>query len=156
MDTKPNLVELIAPLSLHKRSCWRSETRSRGRSPFQFDNNIRSAPCTVLWPAVSTIRMVGAEMLSAADQDEERFMFSRGAFGVKTRRRRPGSIKATPNAIDGFFHADPAKVRVMKCIGQFVTDGYTEWDVLDNGDIQLRFNTGETFLLTETAIVRLA
>jgi hypothetical protein len=44
----------------------------------------------------------------------------------------------------------------MKRVGRFVTDGYAEWDVLDNGDIQLRFNTGETFLLAETVIVRLA
>jgi len=60
-----------------------------------------------------------------------------------------------PDATDGFCHADPAKVRVMKCMDQFVNDGHAEWDVLDNGDIQLRFNTGETFLLTVTAIVRL-
>jgi len=44
----------------------------------------------------------------------------------------------------------------MKYIGQLVADGLAEWDMLDNGDVQLRFNTGETFLLAETVIIRLA
>ncbi len=44
----------------------------------------------------------------------------------------------------------------MNCIGDLVAGGFAEWDRLDDGDIQLRFNTGETFLLSETVIVRLA
>jgi hypothetical protein len=44
----------------------------------------------------------------------------------------------------------------MISIGQLVADGYAEWAMLDNGDIQLSFSTGETFLLTERAIIRLA
>lgn len=83
-------------------------------------------------------------------------MFSRAASEAKTRRWRRGRTKATPDASAGFFHADPARSLVIKCIGQFVTDGYADWDLLDNGDIHLRFNTGETFLLAETAIIRLA
>ncbi|MEI9995619.1 MAG: hypothetical protein WDM91_13565 [Rhizomicrobium sp.] len=43
----------------------------------------------------------------------------------------------------------------MTCVGQFVADGVADWDKLDNGDIRLRFNTGETFLLSKTAIIRL-
>ena len=49
----------------------------------------------------------------------------------------------------GLVHADPAKALVMTYFGQLVADGYAEWDMLDNGDIELRFNTGETFLLAE-------
>jgi hypothetical protein len=45
---------------------------------------------------------------------------------------------------------------VLTSIGQDVADGYAEWAMLDNGDIQLSFNTGERFLLTERVIVRLA
>lgn len=83
-------------------------------------------------------------------------MFPLGGFGAKTSRRKLRGTKATPDAIAGHFHPDPAKALVMKYIGQLVADGFAEWDVLDNGDIQLRFNSGETFLLGGTVIVRLA
>jgi hypothetical protein len=43
----------------------------------------------------------------------------------------------------------------MTSIGQLVADGCARWAILDNGDIQLSFNTGETFLLTDV-IIRLA
>jgi hypothetical protein len=43
----------------------------------------------------------------------------------------------------------------MKFIGQLVIDGFAEWEMLDNGEIELRFDTGETFILGEKAIVRL-
>jgi hypothetical protein len=83
-------------------------------------------------------------------------MVSPGDFSGKTRRRRLCGTKATPDAIAGLFRADPAKALVMKYIGQLVGSGFAEWDMFDNGDIQLRFNTGETFLLAETVIIRLA
>jgi hypothetical protein len=54
------------------------------------------------------------------------------------------------------FQADPDKALVIKYVGQLVADGLAEWDMLDNGHVELRFNTGETFLLAETAITRLA
>jgi hypothetical protein len=82
-------------------------------------------------------------------------MFSLGAFGAKTGRRRRCCTKATPDAIARLCPADPAKALVMKYIGQLVADGFAEWDMLDNGNIQLRFNTGERFLLAETVIVNL-
>jgi len=83
-------------------------------------------------------------------------MFSVGNFGAKTSRRRLRRTKAPSDPIAGLFDTDPAKARVMKYIGQLVADGLAEWDMLDNGDVQLRFNTGETFLLAETVIIRLA
>lgn len=100
--------------------------------------------------------MVGAEMPGAAAQHGERFMSSGGASGVRMRQRKRCSTKATPKSIDGLFLADPAKTLVMTYIGRFVADGFAEWNVFDNGDIQLRFNTGETFLVTKRVIVRLA
>lgn len=60
------------------------------------------------------------------------------------------------DAIAGLAPGDRAKALVMRHIGQLVADGMAEWHRPDNGDIQLRFHTGETLLLTETAIVRLA
>ena len=83
-------------------------------------------------------------------------MFSRGKFDARPGRRRPRGSKASPNAIAELSRADPAKALVMKCIGELVADGYAAWDVLDNGDVQVRLDTGETFLLAEAVIVRLA
>jgi hypothetical protein len=83
-------------------------------------------------------------------------MFSLGAFDQRTRRRRLRGTRATPDAIAALFRADPAKALVMTCIGQLVADGHAEWDMLDNGDIQLRFSTGEKFLLAATMLIRLA
>jgi hypothetical protein len=60
------------------------------------------------------------------------------------------------DAISRPFQADPAKKLVTKYVRQLVAEGLAEWDVLDNGRVQVRFNTGETFLLAETAITRLA
>jgi hypothetical protein len=79
-------------------------------------------------------------------------MFSRDGFDAKTRRRRPRGTDALAEP----FHADPTKALVMDYFKQLVADGFAKWAMLDSGDIQLRFNTGETFLLTETAITRLA
>ncbi|MEZ2132140.1 MULTISPECIES: hypothetical protein [unclassified Sinorhizobium] len=83
-------------------------------------------------------------------------MFSRGGFDAKRRRRRLRGADATSGAVARPLHADPAKALVMACFDQIVADGFAEWMMLDNGDIQLRFNTGETFVLTETVIIRLA
>ena len=44
----------------------------------------------------------------------------------------------------------------MACIGQLVADGYAEWTMLDDGDIELSFNSGATLLLAERVIIRLA
>ena len=83
-------------------------------------------------------------------------MFPLWDFDAKTSGRRLCGTKAMRDAIAGRFQADPAKTLVMKYFAQLVADGFAEWDMLDNEDIQLRFNTGETFLLTETVIIRLA
>jgi hypothetical protein len=79
-------------------------------------------------------------------------MASLGDFDAKKSRRR----LRTPDAITPLFNADPAKALVMKYIGQLVADGFAELIMPANGDIQLRFNTGETFLLAETVIIRRA
>ena len=83
-------------------------------------------------------------------------MFPRGALGAKMRREKLCGIDATSDAIAGVFHADPAKALVMSYVRRLVVDGYAEWDMLENGDIQLSFRTGETFLLAPTMITRIA
>ncbi|NTF45914.1 hypothetical protein [Rhizobium rhizogenes] len=83
-------------------------------------------------------------------------MFSRGGFDAKASR---GKLPATKEAIDALValaqdNAD--KALVMTYIGQLVADGYAEWTVLDSGEIEVRFTSGETYLLAETTVLRLA
>jgi hypothetical protein len=54
------------------------------------------------------------------------------------------------------FSDDPAKSLVMMYLSQFVNDGYGEWHARDNGDLELRFVTGEIFLMADTTMTRLA
>ncbi|MBM7048515.1 MULTISPECIES: hypothetical protein [Rhizobium] len=79
-------------------------------------------------------------------------MFSRGGFDAKTGRRRPPKIDAVFVAL---AQDNPDKMLVMAHIGQLVADGFAVWDMLDSGEIEVRFNSGEIFLLAETTILRL-
>lgn len=82
-------------------------------------------------------------------------MLPRGGFDAKASRRRQSESHGASDAIAGLVHADPAKTLVMTFIGQLVADGFAEWQMLESGEIDLRFSTGETFILGEKAIVRL-
>ena len=44
----------------------------------------------------------------------------------------------------------------MAYVGQLVSDGFAEWQRIESGDIRLRFHTGETFILSDTAMSRIA
>jgi hypothetical protein len=83
-------------------------------------------------------------------------MFPRGALDAKTRREKLCGTDATFDATAGLFRADPAKALVMTYVRRLVVDGYAEWDMLENRDIQLSFQTGEIFLLARTMIIRIA
>jgi len=83
-------------------------------------------------------------------------MFPRGAVDAKTRREKLCGTDATSDATAGLLRADPAKALVMTYVRRLVVDGYAEWDMLENGDIQLSFQTGEIFLLARTMIIRIA
>ncbi len=83
-------------------------------------------------------------------------MFSRGGFGAKTsRRKQTGAAEATDTLV-ALARDNPDKALVMKYIGQLVADGYAEWAVLDSGEVEVRFTSGETYLLAEATILRLA
>lgn len=82
-------------------------------------------------------------------------MFPRGAFGAKAKRERPGDTDATSDAIAGLVQDDPAKALVMTCFRRLVAGGYAEWHMPENGGVQLRFHTGETYLLAKTTITRI-
>jgi hypothetical protein len=72
------------------------------------------------------------------------------------RRWKLRGAEATPDAIASPTRFDTAKALVMTYVGQLVLDGYAEWDMLENGDVHLRCRTGETFLLAEAVIIRIA
>jgi hypothetical protein len=82
-------------------------------------------------------------------------MFSRGGFGSKANRRKLPGTGEVIDALVALAQGNPDKALVMKTIGQLVADGYAEWDMLDNGEVELRFTSGETYLLAETTILRL-
>ena len=77
-----------------------------------------------------------------------------GELGTKAQHERTCGILTMPDSLTGRFAADPAKALVMSHIGQLVSDGYAEWSLLDNGDVELRFLSGEVFLLADTTITR--
>jgi hypothetical protein len=53
-------------------------------------------------------------------------------------------------------YADPDKARVMGWIDGLVPAGHAEWGVLGNGDVELRFMTGEVFRFSEELVIRVA
>jgi hypothetical protein len=83
-------------------------------------------------------------------------MFPPGARGAKTRRPRRCRIEATCDTIAGPVETNPAKAIVMTHLRRLVVDGHAEWDRRENGDIHLRLQTGEAFLLAHTTITRIA
>jgi len=90
-------------------------------------------------------------------QDEESFeaMSPTGELGNKAQHERTCGTRLMPDSLTGRFAVDPAKALVVSHIGQLVSDGYAEWSLLDNGDVELRFLSGEVFLLADATITRL-
>lgn len=83
-------------------------------------------------------------------------MFSRGGFDANASRRKLPGTEAAIDALVALADGNPDKALVMKYIGQLVVDGYAEWEMLGGGEVEVRFTTGETYLLAETTILRLA
>jgi hypothetical protein len=81
-------------------------------------------------------------------------MFPLGGRDARTRRAKTGRTVAASDNIAGRFYGDPAKALVMIHIGQCVRDGHAEWTTLDNGDVELRFFSGEVFLLADATMTR--
>jgi hypothetical protein len=72
-------------------------------------------------------------------------------FGHQIRASPPGYCSA------GWCnYADPDEAREMGWTGGLVRAGHTEWVVLGNGEVELRFTTGEVFRFSEELIMRVA
>jgi hypothetical protein len=61
----------------------------------------------------------------------------------------------SPVARDDRTAVDPAKALVIAHLGVLVSDGFAEWSPLDNGNVELRFFSGETFLLAASSVTRI-
>ena len=71
----------------------------------------------------------------------------------------PRTLPGTEEAIDAivaFAEDNPDKALVVTYIGRLVADGFAAWEMLDNGEIEVRFTSGEAYLLAENTILRLA
>ncbi len=53
-------------------------------------------------------------------------------------------------------HMDSDKKKVMKCLCRLVAKDYASWRKLRNGTVWFRMHSGETYLLEETLIRRIA
>jgi hypothetical protein len=65
-------------------------------------------------------------------------------------------VGVTSDAIAARVQSDPAKAKVMGHLRKLVADGFAEWQTLDDGTIRLRLITGETYLLGQATITRIA
>jgi hypothetical protein len=83
-------------------------------------------------------------------------MFSRGGFDAKASRCNLPGAEEVIDALVALAQGNPEKALVMRYIGQLVVAGYADLEMLDNGEAEVRFTSGETYLLAETAILRLA
>jgi len=81
--------------------------------------------------------------------------FRIGAVNGKIERDETcGALSSVDDAVPRLGD-DPAKTLVVMYFSQFVNDGYAEWHARDDGDFELRFVTGEVFLLADSTITRL-
>jgi hypothetical protein len=65
-------------------------------------------------------------------------------------------VEATFDAIAALTQSDLAKVKMMCHFRKLVADGFAEWQTPDCGTVHLRLNTGETYLLQQSTIKRIA
>lgn len=70
-------------------------------------------------------------------------------------RRCPVNPRDTQDWLAAFANDDPEKKLVLTYITRLVTDGYAEVTTQRNGEIEVRFASGEIYLLAESSILRL-
>jgi hypothetical protein len=72
--------------------------------------------------------------------------------GETRRKIRDATVSA--NQLAERRYSDIAKALVMGQVVQFVRVGLAQWNELNNGDIEVRFVSGELFRFGKTSIVR--
>jgi hypothetical protein len=76
--------------------------------------------------------------------------FPRSLFGQTHSPADSSTVLAVPEC------ADSAKALVVSYFRDLVDDGFAVWTSLENGDIEVKFRTGEVYHLKETVIVRVS
>ncbi|NIJ64242.1 hypothetical protein FHR20_001173 [Sphingomonas leidyi] len=71
-------------------------------------------------------------------------------------RSRLCATPASLGVVVELLQGDPVKALVVGYFARFVAEGTAAWDVLGNGDIEIRFCTGETYVLAEAGVLRLS
>lgn len=79
-----------------------------------------------------------------------------GDYHAKVGQRNFRSKEPAVQTLAGVTQVDPVKALVMANVAQLVEAGLAAWGTLDNHDIELRFNSGETFILANEVIIRIA
>jgi len=74
----------------------------------------------------------------------------------ETKRNDFYDPNATVDAVAPDTDATTAKALVLAYARRLAADGHAESRLLENGDVRLRFRSGETFLLADTSITRIA
>lgn len=83
-------------------------------------------------------------------------MSSQGRFDLKANRRKLPRTVWTIKVLVGLAQNNPDKELVMKYIGQLMVAGHVEVELLDNGEVEVRFASGETYILAEATILRVS
>lgn len=83
-------------------------------------------------------------------------MLSGSDSNAKTSRRSlPGTEEAI-GALVALAGGCPDRALVMRYVGQWVAGGFASWALLESGEVEVRFTSGEAYLLAETTMIRLA
>jgi hypothetical protein len=68
--------------------------------------------------------------------------------------RRPNTCNTSPPWPS--WRADADKALVMALLGILLREDHADWELLDDGDIELRLTTGEAFRLGDSTVTRIA
>jgi hypothetical protein len=107
----------------------------RGAGLPRVSSDLLTAACSPDLVSVSGINEVAIVSAGADPPDKE----------TSCDAKRSASGGVTP--ADHRASADPAKRYVMSCLAGLVLEGIAEWDEFHNGDIELRFKSGERYIL---------
>lgn len=83
-------------------------------------------------------------------------MFSQSGYDANAKRRKSVEARRAFDDLVAFAGVDPEKKLVLNHIAQIVAAGYAEFTVETRGEIEVRFTSGDIYLLGQASILRLA
>ena len=161
--TFPLARRCVTPRSPDGSACQRRSVRSRAParqiillSPFR-----AIALCVMMGRCRTTLGMSNASGRCLIARRRARELRDRGGSRMlRSGNLGPASVHRELCGMtvsqDAFSpHDDPDKAVVISYMSQAVSEGLSEWEMLGNGKIWVRFTTGEIFLLAKSKITRL-